>query len=182
MFFSNLRYLILAVTLFSTTSCYAEITGNIVDAETSQPIEGAVVLVEWTITKGLGFTYTESYKVIEVVSNKEGKITIAGNIVNPFVNPPHITVYKKGYVAWNNEYIFPDYKKRTDFKWKNRYVFRLERFKEGYSLIDHESFIDSTTHLSTKPESKKQFFKAYEEWEANEVIKERQERDGKKQK
>lgn len=126
---------LLAMLLF-ITGCYAEITGTVVDAETGKPIEGAVVLVEWTKTHGFGHTYTESYKVVEAITDKDGKATIAGTF-SPTVNVPHVTVYKKGYVAWNNEMIFPDYKKRTDFKWKNGYVFRLERFKPEYTYDMH---------------------------------------------
>lgn len=123
--------------------CYAEITGTVVDAETGAPIEGAVVLVEWTKTRGLpGLTHTESYKVIEAVTNKDGKVTISGTF-SPTVNPPHVTVYKKGYVAWNNDYIFPGWVKRKDFEWRNGFVFKLEKFKEGYSHYDHSSFIGS---------------------------------------
>ena len=111
----GLKYAFIVLALiFLTAGCYGEITGTVIDAETGQPIEGAVVLVEWTVTKGLGLTYTQSYQVIEVVTDKDGKATVSG-VFNPFVNPPHVTIYKKGYVAWNNEYIFPDYKKRTDF-------------------------------------------------------------------
>lgn len=50
------------------------------------------------------------------------------------VNHPSLTVYRKGYVAWNNQYIFPDRKRRLDFKWSNDYVFRLEKFRPEYKL------------------------------------------------
>ncbi|MBI5748930.1 MAG: hypothetical protein HZA00_07370, partial [Nitrospinae bacterium] len=76
-------FLILTI-LFLTTGCYAEITGTIVDAETGEPIEGAVVLVEWTKTKGLGLTYTQSYQVVEVITDKDGKATVSG-VFSPFV-------------------------------------------------------------------------------------------------
>ena len=47
--------------VFMVTNCSAEITGTVVDAETGKPIEGAVVLVEWTMTKGVpGMSHTES--------------------------------------------------------------------------------------------------------------------------
>ena len=57
------------------TSCNAEITGTVVDAETGQPIEGAVVLVEWTMTKGVpGMSHTESYKIVEEITDKEWEV------------------------------------------------------------------------------------------------------------
>lgn len=145
-------YLVLIIALFFLTSgCYAsDITGTVVDAETGKPIEGAVVLAEWTKTKGLGLTSTESYKVVEVVTDKDGKFAVSG-VSTPFVNPPHLTIYKKGYVAWNNEFIFPDYKKRTDFKWQSGHVFRLEQFKENiYSHKEHVMFIYAPVAGSSK--------------------------------
>lgn len=131
---------------------YADITGKVVDAETSEPIEGAVVLVEWTVTKGLlGMTNTESLKVVEAVTDQEGRFNIDDKVPEPEpdyrlmaiskVNPPEVTIYKRGYVAWNNEYIFPSYKKREDFKWQTYNLYRLVRFKDEYDLDAHISFI-----------------------------------------
>lgn len=140
--------------LLLTSGCYATITGTVFDAETGEPIEGAVVLVEWTRTKGLGLTYTESYKVIETVSDKEGKVMISGTF-NPLVNPPEVTVYKKGYVAWNNKFIFPEYNKREDFKWQNNYVVRLEHFKPEYSYDEHVSFIHGSINYGLPGSEKK---------------------------
>jgi hypothetical protein len=173
-------YALIVFLLFSATGCYATITGTVVDSETGEPIEGAVVLVEWTKTKGVpGMTHTESYKVIEAVTDKEGKATVSG-VFNPMVNPPDITIYKMGYVAWNNKFIFPNYEKRKDFKWQSVYVFRMERFKDNYSFIDHQSFLDGTAHLFVETEKKKLFIKAYDEWERAQVIKERRNRDSSK--
>jgi hypothetical protein len=48
-------------------------TGTVQDAETGAPIEGAVVFVEWTKTKGLpGLTSTKVYKIVEVETDKDG--------------------------------------------------------------------------------------------------------------
>ena len=136
-------YALIIFLLFGTIGCYATITGTVVDSETGEPIEGAVVLVEWTKTKGLpGLTHSESYKVIEAVTDKNGKVTIDG-VSNPTVNPPHVTVYKKGYVAWNNKYIFPTWEKRKDFEYKNGITIQLQHFKKNYSHYDHASFIGS---------------------------------------
>lgn len=164
------KQIILAVAiLFLTSSCYAEMTGTVVDAETGKPIEGAVMLVVWTKTKGLGLTYTETYKVIEVVTDKAGQLKVS-KVYNPFVNPPYITIYKKGYVAWNNKFIFPDYRKREDFKWQRGYVFKMERFKNEYTYSDHVSFMGTATLGDWGKIFKKAIrleeLKRSEEWEA----------------
>ncbi|MDH4226280.1 MAG: carboxypeptidase-like regulatory domain-containing protein [Deltaproteobacteria bacterium] len=158
------KRLVLVCIVFFLSGCYATISGTVIDAETGEPIEGAVVLAEWTVTKGApGLTHTDSYKVIEAVTNKDGVAAVSG-VFNPFVNKPSLTVYKKGYVAWNNQYIFPDYKKREDFKWQDGAVIRLERFKEGYMRDDHVRFIESvgSTHRNTE---QKMNFKAAYFWE-----------------
>lgn len=163
--------LFIAFCMLPVMGCYATITGTVVDAETGQPIEGAVVLAEWSITKGLGLTYSKSYEVVEAVTDKEGKVTVSG-LFNPLVNHPSVTVYRKGYVAWNNQYIFPDRKRRLDFKWSNDYVFRLEKFRPEYSHIKHVNFIDDTIFSYTANERKLLIIKAYE-WERKKASEER---------
>ena len=166
----KIKWILIVISLsFISAGCYPGITGKVIDAETGQPIEGAVVLVEWTRTKGIGLRHTESYKVVEVVSDKNGNITIGG-VLNPLVNPPRITVYKKGYVAWNNEYIFPDYKKRRDFAWTNNYTFNLAKFKPEYSYNDHVSFISSA--ISSGFGGKKLIYDAID-WEEKKAFEER---------
>ena len=108
-------------------------------------------------------SHTESHKVVEVVTDKEGNASIEG-VLSPFVDAPDVTVYKKGYVAWNNHYIFPDWKKRTDFKWENNYVFKLEKFKPEYSYDKHTSFIREAIRSHAESEKKQLMKKAYE-WE-----------------
>jgi len=51
---------LILLTLACLSGCYFPISGQVIDAETLQPIEGAVVLVEWTKVRGLGEHWTES--------------------------------------------------------------------------------------------------------------------------
>lgn len=154
--------LLLLIMLLLCAGCCAPITGKIVDVETGQPIEGAILLVEWTKTHGFGNTYTTSEKVAEVFSDKDGVVKIPG-YNDPFVNKPDITIYKPGYVAWNNHWIFPDRRNRTDFEWKDGYVFRLERFKTEYTYRDHINFLYSA--MSTGNIEQKQLLYRAFEWE-----------------
>jgi hypothetical protein len=139
--------------LLVCAGCYAPITGKIVDADTGQPIEGAIVLVEWTKAHGFGNTYHTSEKAAEIFSDKDGIVKIPG-YNDPFAEKPDITIYKNGYVAWNNHTIFPDDRNRNDFEWKNDYVFRLERFKERYSHFNHEMFIVACTKVGLDNKNK----------------------------
>ena len=163
--------LLLVISLIAIAGCYKGITGTVVDAETGRPIEGAVVLVEWTKAKGLGLTYTESYKVAEVISDKDGKFTLPG-CYNPFVNEPNMTIYKKEYVAWSSRWIYPGMKNRTDFKWGDN-IFKLEHFKSDYSYIDHTSYLHRSINLGF---GDKKLIAASFYWEELEASKERDRR------
>jgi len=130
--------LVLILTIFG---CYPEITGTVLDAETGAPIEGAIVFVQWTKTKGLpGLTYRDIYKIVEVETDKDGKFTISGTL-SPFVDPPRAVIYKRAYVTWRNDFIFPGWKKRTDFKYQDDIVIKLEKFREEFSHKEHLDFI-----------------------------------------
>lgn len=135
-------YALLIFILFGIIGCYATITGTVVDSETGEPIEGAVVLVEWTKTKGVGLTYHEVHKIIEVVTDKDGRFIISGTY-SPLVDPPVVVIYKRGFIAWRNDFIFPGWEKRTDFKYEGGVTIKLELFKEGYSREQHHYFMGS---------------------------------------
>jgi hypothetical protein len=116
-------------------------SGTVVDAENGQPIEGAVIHVQWSESKGMpGMSYGELYKIEEAVSDANGKFRLEGVDKYFFIRPPKIVIYKKGYVAWRHDFIFPDYQKREPFQWKDGQVFKLEHFKK-YSHSQHISFI-----------------------------------------
>jgi len=135
----TLQLFIIAFVL-QLTGCYLGISGRVIDAETQQPIEGAIVLAQWTKTHGLGLTYHSVYKIVETETDKNGNFLISG-AYSPFVNAPTLVVYKQGYVAWRNDFVFPDYVKRTDYNlWQNNYEYRLERFKKAYVMEKHHLF------------------------------------------
>jgi hypothetical protein len=121
---------------------YPSITVNVVDVETGVPIEGAVILLQWTTT---GFAYgpsTSNYKIVEGMSDNKGKIAIP--LVRKLrVHPPYVTVFKRGYVGWRHNRIFPGYEKRQFFTLRDGYTFRLERFRKEYSIKEHKDFVRS---------------------------------------
>jgi len=155
--------IVLIALLLLVNGCQGSMTGVVVDAETEKPIEGAVVLVEWTKKTGLGGFYsTSSYKVVEVLTDKDGRFSVSG-VLNPFVDEPDLTIYKKGYVAWNNQIIFPDYRNREGFEWKDGNVFELERFdEESYSYEDLYYFITSAARPESASEKKGTFINQIE--------------------
>jgi hypothetical protein len=157
--------------LLICTGCSTPITGKIVDTETGQPIEGAILLVEWTKTNGFGNTYTTSEKAVELISDKNGTVKIPG-FNDPFVEKPNITIYKPGYVVWNNHWIFPDRKNRTDFEWKNDFIFRLDKFKKEYSYLEHQRFLDLCANGGLNDSSKQLLWNTYSANEEKQILKE----------
>ena len=171
----KIKLLLISIVLLSVTSgCYGGLSGRVIDSETQQPIEGAVMMVEWTKTHGMGEHWTESYQVEEAVSDKDGNVKISG-CYDPFVDPPSVTVYKKGYVAWNNEYIFPKYRRRTDFDWwKSGKIFKMEKFLSIYRYLDHSRFINRAANFGMRDEKKTMLYNVYIESEGRQVQEEQE--------
>lgn len=156
---------------------YDPITTKVVDADTGEPIDGAVIMAEWTNTKGIGLTYTVSYKIEEVITDENGMARLEG-IPTGKASLYAVAVYKKGYFLWSNKHTFPETQHHTDYKWKDNYIFQLERFvlkdyKPKYPYMKHTEFIGRATGLikSHKPLISKASY-----WENLEASKERSRR------
>ena len=133
---------ILAV-LVLLSGCYPGINGKVVDGVNGNPLEGALVLAQWTMTSGLpGLTHHSVYKIEETETNKEGKFSISG-VYNPFVDPPAMVIYKKGFVPWRNDRNFmnPTWEQYDEIIWKNDMTYRLEVWKAGYSKMRLSDFV-----------------------------------------
>jgi len=124
-----------------------------VDAETGEPIEGAVAMaVQWDFIQLSWFEGAGSIvpdlnpRVTEAVSDSQGRIFIKDFWEwHAFRSDyPHLSVYKCGYVCWNQYRIFGEkdyYRYRHDFNEKKRIV-RLRKRPEKFSFVDHERFIN----------------------------------------
>ena len=101
-------------------------------------------------------------RVEEAVSDQEGKIYFDDFWDwHLFENRyPTLTIYKPKYVCWDQKYIFPFRKKRTDFNKDNRVV-KMEKWKEGSSYGDHWMFSDSVTQGDTSMAEERLFEKAF---------------------
>jgi len=133
---------------FSTASAWGskEPTAIIVDAETGEPIEGAIALAQW-VKRQFNFEGGLPYaaKARETVSDKEGKVYIKGYWTrNPFACERHLTVYKPGYALWNSkkEAVYPREYQPKDFS-SSKNVVRLvkfERMAEKWKKAGHAEF------------------------------------------
>jgi hypothetical protein len=127
----------------------------VVDAETREPIKGAAVMMEWTETKGTdGQARPESTKVVEVMTDNKGKFEIPGRIWQ-VGGTRHLTMYKKGYVGWSSDLLFPSFQRREDFRFENKHVYELEYFKPEYTYGLHTRFIHRSIMSGLAGEKKK---------------------------
>jgi hypothetical protein len=137
------------------------LTWTVIDDETEEPVEGAMVLI-----RGTGYGYPNNNKDIEMISNKKGEITIERPL-KLIARPPMVTIYKKGYVVWNSKVIFPNRKQRKDFKWQEDYMVRLKKWNSNYRHVSHFNFIRGISLNSKRVKTKLGEAIAWEEKHGN---------------
>jgi hypothetical protein len=139
--------------------CAGPTTFRVLDAETKEPVEGAVAIAMWDRTRGMpGLSSTYTAKAVEAESDADGFFRIPGVVGTLALQKPHLKVYKPGYVGWDSRKIYvgcyesnqtiPILREREKFTMTNQDLY-LESWKEEYSFISHESFIQTrATNLS----------------------------------
>jgi len=135
------RLTICILVCFFNIACGARwmVKGQVVDAQTSLPISGAAVFIEWSEFRGLpGLGYSSIVEAAEDLTNAGGLFQVPK--YSTLSKDYRMAVYKKGYVCWSSRKAFPTLEERTDFKLKGGMVIKLERFKEEYSKIHHAIF------------------------------------------
>jgi hypothetical protein len=84
-------------------------TGRVIDAETRQPLEGAVVVaVWWRHRLGLGHSVSSRYAAREVLTDREGRFMIDAKALEeraPYKTlPPTFTIFVPGYAAFTSDW------------------------------------------------------------------------------
>ncbi|MFH7320185.1 carboxypeptidase-like regulatory domain-containing protein [Desulfurivibrio sp. D14AmB] len=148
------KFIICASLLHSAlllNGCAGPTTIRVLDAETKEPIEGAVAIAMWYRTKGLpGLSSTYTAKVVEAESDADGFFRIPGVAGTLALQKPHLKVYKPGYVGWDSKLIYlgrseknptiPVYERRETFAMKDQDLY-LEPWREEYTHVSHELFL-----------------------------------------
>jgi hypothetical protein len=173
--------LLLAVP-FAAACSSAPYTAKVVDAETGEPVEGAVYLAVWWETvsgKKAWFegASVEMAKFVEGHTDEKGWIQVPRFWFRyPFARERTLTAYKPGYVMWNQEYVFPTREKRSGFDASNREV-RLERWKDSHKYGDQSALLSAATRGSIRGDLYKGgaqlLYKEYRKHEADLYRKER---------
>jgi len=169
---------------------HKEPTAVVVDADTGEPIEGAVAIAIWRKHSTKEAAWFEGGKMIpvrieEVISDKEGKIYIEGFWGWFFFENryPRLNIYKPGYILWDQKWIYANEinkgKKRTNFGKENNMVL-MKKWPEAFSFERHQRFMNwCTMHFDIDKAPKKLFRKAFD-YERPYRIKENTERDKKR--
>jgi hypothetical protein len=133
--------LIFVIMIASGCSHYPDITGRVIDNATGKPIEGALVVAQWTKKHGFGLTNTTLSKITETLTDKEGKFSLSGSY-DPFVEPPEMIIYKEGYTPWRNDSIFPSCNLVKENEWKNNVTYKLDIFSDKYTAVQLSRFMN----------------------------------------
>lgn len=143
----------------------------VVDANTGEPIEGAVAIAIWrkhSITKRAWWEGGTMIvvRVEEAVSNKEGKLYIDDFWDWHLFESryPHLTIYKPGNICWDQEFIYIE-----EYKWERRHDFskdarivRMKAWPEKFSFNGHSSFVSSVTSGDAHEALQQKFVNAFD--------------------
>jgi len=136
------------------TGCAGTLKGQVVDAQTGTPIAGAVILGVWMKYVGPpGLEHSQLVGLKETETDAEGRF-----VLETLSGEESITVYKFGYVAWNNLFTFPTSARRQGTSVPSK--ISLEKFPPGESHRRHMDFVAGATRRREGPDSSPLFWKA----------------------
>ena len=122
---------------------YPPIKGTVVDNASGKPIEGALIVAQWTKKHGFGLTYHELILITETLTDKDGKFAITKTPNDWFLEPPEMIIYKDGYIPWRNDSIFPSCNIVKNNEWNDNATYKLELFTDKYSSRQLWLFLDT---------------------------------------
>ncbi|MBI5550300.1 MAG: hypothetical protein HY911_02245 [Desulfobacterales bacterium] len=155
--FKSILAAIFIMAILPITGCGMNymVKGQVVDAVTKQPIQGAVVAIEWYRIQWLHYLIplTSGYKAVanaDAVTDKNGEFSIP-KYHHITTGGYYLGIYKRGYICWNNEERFNQTGKTREEMFFQRedpgvhdgMVIELEpRKKEGFPILEHARFVN----------------------------------------
>jgi hypothetical protein len=136
------------MTITSGCGIRYNVQGTVIDMDTGQPVEGAVVSILWRkenfSVPGMGRSFT-FLELADDITGPDGKFKIPKYAFRDY----HLAAYKKGYVCWDWEDVFPDYKKREGAQLENGMIIGLAPFIEGYSKKRHAVWVNTICNYNS---------------------------------
>ncbi len=137
------------------------IRSQVVDARTGQPVVSAVVVGVWYKVGGFpGMSYHDLAGIREAETDAEGRFELERPEGRFTKDNEHITVYKAGYVAWNNLIVFPGRARSQGGEVPPQIA--LESLPTGEDRRRHGSFVRNAVGHYSKEETPR-FWSAFRE-------------------
>ena len=137
---------LLVLSAFSSACARSMITARIIDAESGEPVNEAIVAYWWyrekLIMPGMP-TKIVTIDAGEEISGDDGSVELPKH--STLLYNLDMVAYKKGYVCWSNRRLFPTWEQRKDFKLEHGMVILIEPFKQEYSKRRHADFVSQET-------------------------------------
>ncbi len=126
-------------------SALGPFTGQVLDADSRQPIAGAVVSAVWHFQRGVGNAGPEANRVTETTTDVDGRYEVLSLRDLPVGLSTRLArfsfvVYKKGYVAYRHDRVFGSGRRHRDFAQREAVV-RLVRWSPELSHARHLLFM-----------------------------------------
>jgi hypothetical protein len=120
-------------------------TGQVLNGGTGKPVAKALVYASWEIVRGVGFVAPGGSSVYVTHTNTDGQYTIPKLATLPSgasraVANFRLVVYKRGYVAYRSDRVYPGDERRFDFVQLDNRV-RLDRWNADQSHAKHLRFM-----------------------------------------
>ena len=131
-------------------------SGRVIDAVTSEPIEGAVVTYAWRFEGVLAKSWAASY---EILTDKEGKYFIPNQrikrdtIFRGSLEPEAVLIYKNNYAVYRlwREYGKPTVGRSWGYRLKNQLYYRKNNLVKLYPWEKGESHEDHYYSITHSP-------------------------------
>jgi hypothetical protein len=126
------------------------VTGRVMDADTGEPIDGAVIMAHWQwdwipfpVPPEGGTMDLDA--VSETISRRDGRFVVFRPTLLLF-SYPSVTVWNEGYVTWNSKYNFNGKDKwgndRNGYLSRYRMMVSLRPWEKSMGHCAQESFMD----------------------------------------
>ena len=127
--------------------------GLVLDGETDRPVTGAVVAGAWVFERGIGLQGPAAAleAVTETGADGRYRLTIPADLPRGQglrLRRFSLIIYRRGYVAWRSDGIFPNGEPRNDFAQRGNRV-RLEKWQPSMSHYRHLVFLGGGPAIQT---------------------------------
>ena len=130
--------------------------GQVIDAGSGKPIDGATVVASWSVRQGRGLSGPGSVRVVALDTDADGRYRIARFEEDAFAHGSWLdrftlVVYKRGYLGWRSDLRYSDGAPRSDFT-QAANVVPLERLPPDISHRRHLAYLGADGPILSKLE------------------------------